>query len=374
MVTDVFKDFFLSTGLLNLDLKSFTMIVVALIFIYLAIKKGFEPLLLVPIGFGMLLSNIPLTGIFDAPAGDAAGGLFYYFYKLDEIGILPPLVFMGIGAMTDFSPLLASPKSLLLGAAAQFGIFITFAGASASGFFSAQQASAIGIIGGADGPTAILVALKLAPELLGAIAVCAYSYMALIPIIQPPIMRLLTTEKERSIRMDPPRQVSKNEKILFPIVTVILLPSAASLIGMLMMGNLLRESGVTGRLSETAQNALINIVTILLGLSVGASARADLFLRKDTLFILVLGIVAFAGGTAGGVIFAKIMNLFSKKKINPLIGAAGVSAVPMAARVAHKEGQRVDPNNYLLMHAMGPNVAGVIGSAVVAGIFLNLFG
>ena len=285
---------------------------------------------------------------------------------------------MGIGAMTDFSPLLASPKSLLLGAAAQFGIFITFAGASASGFFSAQQASAIGIIGGADGPTAILVALKLAAELLGAIAVCAYSYMELIPIIQPPIMRLLTTEKERAIRMDPPRQVSKNEKILFPIVstivTVILLPSAASLIGMLMMGNLLRESGVTGRLSETAQNALINIVTILLGLSVGASARADLFLRKDTLFILVLGIVAFAGGTAGGVLFAKIMNLFSKKKINPLIGAAGVSAVPMAARVAHKEGQRVDPNNYLLMHAMGPNVAGVIGSAVVAGIFLNLFG
>ena len=378
MIIDVFRDFFLSTGLFNLDLKSFAMIIVALIFIYLAIKKGFEPLLLVPIGFGMLLSNIPLTGIFDAPSGEAAGGLFYYFYKLDEIGILPPLVFMGIGAMTDFSPLLANPKSLLLGAAAQFGIFITFAGAASSGFFSAQQAAAIGLIGGADGPTAILVALKMAPELLGAIAVCAYSYMALIPIIQPPIMRLLTTEKERAIRMDPPRQVSKNEKILFPIVsaivTVILLPSAASLIGMLMMGNLLRESGVTGRLSETAQNALINIVTILLGLSVGASARADLFLKKETLFILVLGIVAFAGGTAGGILFAKIMNLFSKKKINPLIGAAGVSAVPMAARVAHKEGQRADPNNYLLMHAMGPNVAGVIGSAVVAGIFLNLFG
>ncbi len=378
MVLEVFRDFFLSTGLYNLDLKSLAMIAVALIFIYLAIKKGFEPLLLVPIGFGMLLSNIPLTGIFDSPSGESAGGLFYYFYQLDEMGILPPLVFMGIGAMTDFSPLLANPKSLLLGAAAQLGIFITFAGASCSGIFSAQQAAAIGIIGGADGPTAILVALMLSPELLGAIAVAAYSYMALIPIIQPPIMRALTTKKERAIRMEPPRQVSRNEKILFPIVSalivVVFLPSAASLIGMLMLGNLLRESGVTGRLSETAQNALINIVTILLGLSVGASARADLFLKKDTLFILALGIIAFAGGTAGGVLLAKIMNLFCKKKINPLIGAAGVSAVPMAARVAHKEGQREDPTNYLLMHAMGPNVAGVIGSAVVAGIFLNLFG
>ena len=377
MILEVFKDFFFSTGLYNIDLKSLAMIIVALIFIYLAIYKKFEPLLLVPIGFGMLLSNIPLTGIFDPPSADAAGGLFYYFYHLDEIGILPPLVFMGIGAMTDFSPLLANPKSLLLGAAAQFGIFITFAGASISGIFTAQQAAATGIIGGADGPTAILVALKLAPELLGAIAVCAYSYMALIPIIQPPIMRALTTKEERQIRMEAPRQVSKNEKILFPIVSaivvVIFLPSAASLIGMLMLGNLLRESGVTGRLSETAQNALINIVTILLGLSVGASAKADLFLKKDTLFILVLGVVAFAAGTAGGIIFAKIMNLFCKNKINPLIGAAGVSAVPMAARVAHKEGQREDPTNYLLMHAMGPNVAGVIGSAVVAGIFLNLF-
>lgn len=378
MILEVFRDFFLSTGLCHLDLKSCVMIVVALIFIYLAIRKKFEPMLLVPIGFGMLLSNIPLTGIFDAPSAESAGGLFYYFYHLDELGILPPLIFMGIGAMTDFSPLLANPKSLLLGAAAQVGIFITFMGASLSGFFTAQQASTIGFVGGADGPTSILVALMLSPELLGTVAVAAYFCMALMPVIQPPIMRLLTTKKERSIRMDPPRQVSRNEKILFPIVSafivIIFLPSAAPLIGMLMLGNLLRESGVTGRLSETAQNALINIVTILLGLSVGASARADLFLRKETLFILVLGVIAFAVGTAGGIVIAKIMNFFSKKQINPLIGAAGVSAVPMAARIAHREGQREDPTNYLLMHAMGPNVAGVISSVVVAGVFLNLFG
>lgn len=365
-----------NTGFANVTSGHLIMIGVGLFFLYLAISRNFEPMLLVPIGFGILVGNIPFSPGMEIGIYEDGSVLNYLYFGVIK-GIYPPLIFLGIGAMTDFSALISNPKLMLVGAAAQIGIFATYMGALALGF-TAAEAGAIGIIGGADGPTAILVALKMAPELLGAIAVCAYSYMALIPIIQPPIMRLLTTEKERAIRMDPPRQVSKNEKILFPIVsaivTVILLPSAASLIGMLMMGNLLRESGVTGRLSETAQNALINIVTILLGLSVGASARADLFLKKETLFILVLGIVAFAGGTAGGILFAKIMNLFSKKKINPLIGAAGVSAVPMAARVAHKEGQRADPNNYLLMHAMGPNVAGVIGSAVVAGIFLNLFG
>ena len=360
---------------------------------YFGFKGKLEPLIMVPMGLGMIAVNCGVLFL----AGDTTGTLIIDPLVSDtdslmtaiQVNFLQPiynfmfsnnliacLVFMGIGARSEISFLLSRPWTcIIIAIFAEMGTFVTLA--LGVDFFGLDPASAasVAIIGGADGPTAILVALKMAPELLGAIAVCAYSYMALIPIIQPPIMRLLTTEKERAIRMDPPRQVSKNEKILFPIVsaivTVILLPSAAWLIGMLMMGNLLRESGVTGRLSETAQNALINIVTILLGLSVGASARADLFLKKETLFILVLGIVAFAGGTAGGILFAKIMNLFSKKKINPLIGAAGVSAVPMAARVAHKEGQRADPNNYLLMHAMGPNVAGVIGSAVAAGVLLG---
>ena len=378
MILEVFRDFFLSTGLCHLDLKSCVMIVVALIFIYLAIRKKFEPMLLVPIGFGMLLSNIPLTGIFDAPSAESAGGLFYYFYHLDELGILPPLIFMGIGAMTDFSPLLANPKSLLLGAAAQVGIFITFMGASLSGFFTAQQASTIGFVGGADGPTSILVALMLSPELLGTVAVAAYFCMALMPIIQPPIMRLLTTKKERSIRMDPPRQVSRNEKILFPIVSafivIIFLPSAAPLIGMLMLGNLLKESGKVPLLVSAVQNSLMYIVSILLGMTVGAKASAEAFLQIETLKVLVLGVIAFSFGTAGGVLLGKLMCKLTHGKINPLIGAAGVSAVPMAARVVQKEGQKYNPSNFLLMHAMGPNVAGVIGSAVAAGMLMLFLG
>ena len=379
------------------------MIMVALLLLYLAIKKGFEPLLLLPIAFGMLLTNLPLAGMMASPIMDLIpktpdvhgtilnigntgqgilelnqpGGLFYYLFQGDHLGIFPPLIFMGVGAMTDFGPLIANPKSLLLGAAAQFGIFITFIGAIASGMFTAQQASAIAIIGGADGPTAIYVASKMAPEILGSIAVAAYSYMALVPVIQPPIMKLLTTKEERQIKMEQLRPVSKLEKILFPIMVTIIVslivPPATTLIGMLMLGNLFKESGVVSRLEDTAKNGLMNIVTIFLGVSVGATASADKFLVPQTLAIIALGALAFAIGTAAGVVMGKIMNKTSGGKINPLIGSAGVSAVPMAARVSQVVGQKENPSNFLLMHAMGPNVAGVIGSAVSAGVLLSLF-
>lgn len=367
---DAIERFVLSTGFAHFDFRNLIMIIIACFLLYLAIGRKFEPLLLVPISMGMLLSNLFGSTIFEE------GGLLYYFYTLNKWGILPPLIFMGIGAMTDFGPLIANPKSLLLGAAAQIGIFITFIGAILLGFNS-QEAGAIGIIGGADGPTAILVATLMAPHRLGAVAIAAYSYMALVPFIQPPIIKLLTTKKERVIEMKQLREVSKREKILFPIVVTIIvsviLPEALTLIGMLMLGNLLRESGLTDRLSDTVQNALINTVTIFLSLSVGASAVAEKFLTPETIMIMALGIIAFAFGTAGGVLFAKFMNLFLKDKINPLIGSAGVSAVPMAARVSQKLGQKENPRNFLLMHAMGPNVAGVIGSAVAAGVLLSLF-
>lgn len=367
-----------TTGIYQMTAPQFFMIVIGLALLYLAIKKGFEPLLLVPIGFGGILSNIP--GV-DIAVGD---GILHQFYAMGlETGIFPLLIFMGVGAMTDFGPLLANPKTLLLGAAAQFGIFSTLLGAlvlTDIGIFdfSIQQAAAIGIIGGADGPTAIYVAGILAPEILGAIAVAAYSYMALVPLIQPPIMRLFTNEEERKITMTQLRDVSQTEKILFPLVLLILValfvPSAAPLLGMFCFGNLMKECGVVARLSDTAQNALINIVTILLGLSVGSKLGADQFLVASTLGILLLGMVAFSIGTATGVLMAKLMNVFSTQKINPLIGAAGVSAVPMAARVANKVGLESNPNNFLLMHAMGPNVAGVIGSAVAAGVLLQFAG
>ena len=372
-------DGFARLGELSMDtlggsgLGSLIMVAIACGLLYLGIGKKFEPLLMVPIAFGMLLSNLPLSAIF-ASEGDV--GLLYYFYTLCRWGILPPLIFMGVGAMTDFGPLIANPKSLLLGAAAQLGIFATFIGAILLGF-TAQEAGSIGIIGGADGPTSILVTSLLAPHRLAAVAVAAYSYMALVPVIQPPIMRALTTKKERCIEMKQLRPVSRKERIVFPILVTIVVamyvPDAIPLVGMLMLGNLFRESGLTNRLSDTAQNNLCNIVTILLGTAVGASATAENFLRPETLMIMLLGVVAFSFGTAGGVLLAKFMNLFLKEKINPLIGSAGVSAVPMAARVSQKEGQRANPANFLLMHAMGPNVAGVIGSAVAAGVLLSLF-
>ena len=353
------------------------MIFVGSSLIYLAISKGFEPLLLLPIGFGCLLSNIPLTGVSEP------GGLLYYAFNIGiNSGIFPLLIFMGVGALTDFGPLIANPKTALLGSAAQVGIFATLIGALLLTEwvpwinFSIQDAAAIGIIGGADGPTAIFLANELSPRLLGSIAVAAYSYMALVPIIQPPIMKLLTTEEERKISMVQQRVVSKTEKIIFPLVCIalcaLLLPSAIPLVGMLMFGNLLRESGVVDRLSKTAQNELINIVTIFLGLGVGSKLSADQFLNAETAGILLLGAVAFGIGTAGGILMAKFMNCFSKVPINPLIGAAGVSAVPMAARVVHKVGLEANPQNFLLMHAMGPNVAGVLGSAVAAGLLLAL--
>lgn len=396
MILETFQAFLYSTGIANITYQSAIMIVVALFFLYLAIKKGFEPLLLVPIAFGMLLANLPVTGIFDHPVtafdvfmnpdqytSTSNGGLLYLFYMLNKWGILPPLIFLGIGAMTDFGPLIANPKSLLLGAAAQFGIFTTFLGAVLvpsfipSIEFNAQAAASIGIIGGADGPTAIYLTTQLAPELLAPIAVAAYSYMALVPVIQPPIMKALTTKAERQIRMEQLREVSQREKILFPIlvtiVVVLILPPAAPLVGMLMLGNLFKESMVTVRLSETAANALINIVTIILGISVGASAQGEVFITAETLLIVVLGILAFAIGTAAGVLLAKLMNVLTGGKINPLIGSAGVSAVPMAARVSQKVGGQELPGNFLLMHAMGPNVAGVIGSAVAAGVMLSMF-
>lgn len=382
MVLDTLQNLLNQTGFATLDWGNYVMILVALVFMYLAIAKGFEPLLLVPISFGMLLVNFfpdIMQSVEDAKAaGNAAGGLFHYFYLLDEWSILPSLIFLGVGAMTDFGPLIANPKSFLLGAAAQLGIFSAYFLAIILGF-NGKAAAAISIIGGADGPTSIFLAGKLQQsELMGPIAVAAYSYMSLVPIIQPPIMKLLTTKKERAIKMEQLRPVSKLEKILFPIVVtivvVLILPTTAPLVGMLMLGNLFKESGVVKQLSETASNALMYIVVILLGTSVGASTSASNFLNADTLKIVVLGLVAFAVGTAGGVLFGKIMCKATKGKVNPLIGSAGVSAVPMAARVSQKVGAETDPTNFLLMHAMGPNVAGVIGTAVVAGTFMAIFG
>ena len=364
-------DFLGQTGIANLTWAHATMLLIGAILVYLAIHKGFEPLLLLPIGIGAVLSNLPLGGIFEE------GGLLYYFYFGVKLGIFPPLIFLGVGALTDFGPLLANPKTILLGAAAQFGIFGTLLGALALGF-SLPEASSIGIIGGADGPTAIYLTSKLAPHLLGPVAVAAYSYMALVPIIQPPIMKALTSAEERKVVMVQRKLVSKSVRILFPIVSIfftgLLLPSAAPLVGMLMLGNLFRECGVVDRLLKTSENELLNVVTILLGLSVGASMTAAGFLTLQTLFIILLGFIAFSIGTATGVLFGKIMAAFSKDAINPLIGAAGVSAVPMAARVVQKVGQEADHNNFLLMHAMGPNVAGVIGSAIAAGVLLSIVG
>ena len=378
------------SGLSQLAGGQAVMMAIGLGLLYLAIRKGFEPLLLVPIGFGTLLVNIPGAGFEAAPVYDALGhlespgGLMYYIYHVGiESGMFPLIIFMGVGAMTDFGPMLANPRTLFLGAAAQFGIFTTVIGAvglSAAGVFdfSIQDAASIGIIGGADGPTAIFVTSKLSPDLLGAIAVAAYSYMALVPIIQPPIMKALTTPEERQIKMEQLRHVSKTEKIVFPLALLVLvalfLPSAAPLLGMFCFGNLMRECGVVARLNDTTQNALINIVTIFLGLGVGSKMSADKFLNSETLGILALGMIAFCIGTACGVLMAKAMNRFGKTPINPLIGSAGVSAVPMAARVSNKVGLEANPHNFLLMHAMGPNVAGVIGSAVAAGVMLSMVG
>lgn len=378
MVAETLINTWNSSGFASLTWQHIVMIVVACLLIYLAIVKKFEPLLLLPIAFGVLLTNLPMTGIMSEPISPSTnGGLLYYLYLGVKNGIYPSLIFLGIGAMTDFTPLIARPYTFFLGAAAQFGIVIAFFIAKLLGFTS-QEASAIGIIGGADGPTAIFLTSKLAPHLLPAIAIAAYSYMALIPLIQPPLMRLLTTKKEREIVMTQPRSVSKRQKICFPIITtllcVLLLPSVAPLIGMLMLGNLFRESGVAERLSYTAQNTLINIVTIFLGLTVGATAMADKFLRPQTLMIIGLGLTAFAFSTIGGLLFGKLMCFLTGGKINPLIGSAGVSAVPMAARVSQVEGQKANPSNFLLMHAMGPNVAGVIGSALAAGILLSIYG
>lgn len=372
MITKAISDILVTSGFAKITLGQAIMLAISCILMYLAIGKKFEPLLLLPIAFGMMLANLPLSFL----SSHEKGGLIYYLYQGVKLGIYPPLIFLGVGAMTDFGPLIARPSSLFLGAAAQFGIYFAFMVALLIGF-TPQEAASIGIIGGADGPTAIFLTTKLAPHLLGAIAIAAYSYMALIPLIQPPIMRLLTTKEERMVKMEQLREVSKLEKIVFPIaVTIIvslLLPSVAPLIGMLMLGNLFRECGVVERLSETAQNALINIITIFLGLSVGATASADMFLNPKTLAIIFLGLLAFIFATVGGVVFGKIMYKLSGGKINPLIGSAGVSAVPMAARVSQVVGQKENPSNFLLMHAMGPNVAGVIGSAVAAGVLLTLF-
>lgn len=393
MWTDILA-FFQTMGFMNIDWQQLVMLFVSFFLLYLAIKKQYEPLLLLPIAFGMLLTNLPGANMYhpelweafldaNSPAYHSYGailkdaGLLDVLYIGVKAGLYPCLIFIGVGAMTDFGPLIANPKSLILGAAAQIGIFVTFLCANALGFTPAEAGS-IGIIGGADGPTSIFLTSKLAPQLLGPIAIAAYSYMALVPVIQPPIMRALTTKKERAIKMKQLRSVSKTEKIVFPIVitaiVALVLPDAAPLIGCLMLGNLMKECGVVDRLSKTSQNELMNIVVIFLGLSVGATATGATFLNVKTLLILCMGIVAFSLATAGGVLFAKLMNLFSKDKINPLIGSAGVSAVPMAARVSQMEGQKADPSNFLLMHAMGPNVAGVIGSAVAAGILLTFLG
>ncbi len=393
MWTDIL-DFFRTMGFMNIDWRQLVMLFVSFFLLYLAIRKQYEPLLLLPIAFGMLLTNLPGANMYhpelwdafldaNSPAYHSYGailknaGLLDVLYIGVKTGLYPCLIFIGVGAMTDFGPLIANPKSLILGAAAQIGIFVTFLCANALGFTPAEAGS-IGIIGGADGPTSIFLTSKLAPQLLGPIAIAAYSYMALVPVIQPPIMRALTTKKERAIKMKQLRSVSKTEKIVFPVVITaivsLVLPDAAPLVGCLMLGNLMKECGVVDRLSKTAQNELMNIVVIFLGLSVGATATGATFLNVKTLLILCMGIVAFSLATAGGVLFAKLMNLFTKEKINPLIGSAGVSAVPMAARVSQMEGQKADPSNFLLMHAMGPNVAGVIGSAVAAGILLAFLG
>jgi len=387
-IGQIFVNLWQSTGLIQIDWRQIIMLLIGCVLMYLAIVKKFEPLLLVGIAFGMILTNLPGVELFTPTIWQTSGKVDYLavlqsgrlldiFYIGVKTGVFPCLIFMGVGAMTDFGPMLANPKSLILGAAAQLGIFIALLVAIAIGF-SGSQAASIAIIGGADGPTAIYLTKELAPELLGPIAIAAYSYMALIPMIQPPIMRALTTEKERTIKMEQSRNVTKIEKIIFPIlvtvITAIILPSVAPLLGCLMFGNLLKECGVTGRLSDTAQNALMNIVTLFLGISVGATAHYATFLQVQTLEIIFLGLFAFCIATAGGVLFGKLLCKLTKGKINPLIGSAGVSAVPMAARVAHLEGKRANPNNYLLMHAMGPNVAGVIGSAVAAGFLLAVFG
>ena len=392
MLLDSIKNFLSTTGIAQLlgdngEWKALAMILLSFVLVYLAIVKKFEPLLLLPIAIGMMLTNLPGANMFhleffieqEVNYGQVLheGGLLDLLYLGVKLGIYPCLIFMGIGAMTDFSPLISNPKSLFIGAGAQFGVFVAFSAALISGMFTPEEAAAIGIIGGADGPTAILVTKTLAPALLGAIAIAAYSYMALIPMIQPPFMKLLTTKKERQIKMTALRQVSKTEKILFPIVVTVvvglIVPDAVPLIGCLMFGNLLNVCGVTERLSKTSQNELMNIITIFLGISVGATASAENFIRPETLLIIGCGLVAFCISTCGGLITAKVMNWMTGGKINPLIGSAGVSAVPMAARVSQKVGQSEDPSNFLLMHAMGPNVAGVIGSAVAAGVFLSWF-
>ena len=376
-VMEILLKLWYDSGFPSMSWQQVVMLCVAGVLIYLAIVKKYEPLLLLPIAFGVLLANLPMANLMAPPSDGHAGGLLYYLYQGVKLGIYPSLIFLGIGAMTDFGPLIARPSSLFLGAAAQLGIYVAFIVALLLGF-DPKEAASIGIIGGADGPTAIYLTSKLAPELLPAIAIAAYSYMALIPMIQPPIMRFLTTEKERKIEMTQLREVSKVERIVFPIVVTIvvclLLPSVAPLIGMLMLGNLFRESGVVERLNQTAQNALINIVTIFLATTVGATAVAETFLSPATLKIIALGLLAFMFSTVGGVLLGKLMCFLTGGKVNPLIGSAGVSAVPVAARVSHLEGQKANPGNYLLMHAMGPNVAGVIGSAVAAGFFLSLFG
>lgn len=373
---EVIQQLIETSGLYNLTIQNIIMLIIACVFLYLGIKRGYEPYLMVPIAFGMLLVNLPLAGLMDAPTENGPGGLLYYLYQGTNLGIYPPMIFLCLGASTDFGPLLANPKTILLGGAAQFGIFVAFF-LSVMWGMTPQEAASVGIIGGADGPTALFLTTRLAPHLLPAIALAAYSYMALVPIIQPPIIRALTTKKERLVKMTENRKVSETEKILFPIIVTIfvslLVPSATPLVGCLMLGNLIKEIKVVPNITKVLQNAMMYGVTIILGLTVGAKATGELFLSVSTLKITLLGLIAFAGGTAAGVLMGKLVYKLSGGKINPMIGAAGVSAVPMAARVVQKEGQREDPSNYLLMHAMGPNVAGVIGSAIAAGVLLAFF-
>ena len=373
---EVIQQLIETSGLYNLTIQNVIMLIIACVFLYLGIKRGYEPYLMVPIAFGMLLVNLPLAGLMDAPTENGPGGLLYYLYQGTNLGIYPPLIFLCLGASTDFGPLLANPKTILLGGAAQFGIFVAFF-LSVMWGMTPQEAASVGIIGGADGPTALFLTTRLAPHLLPAIALAAYSYMALVPIIQPPIIRALTTKKERLVKMTENRKVSETEKILFPIIVTIfvslLVPSATPLVGCLMLGNIIKEIKVVPNITKVLQNAMMYGVTIILGLTVGAKATGELFLSVSTLKITLLGLIAFAAGTAAGVLMGKLMYKLSGGKINPMIGAAGVSAVPMAARVVQKEGQREDPSNYLLMHAMGPNVAGVIGSAIAAGVLLAFF-
>ena len=373
---EVIQQLIETSGVYNLTIQNVIMLIIACVFLYLGIKRGYEPYLMVPIAFGMLLVNLPLAGLMDVPTENGPGGLLYYLYQGTNLGIYPPLIFLCLGASTDFGPLLANPKTILLGGAAQFGIFVAFF-LSVMWGMTPQEAASVGIIGGADGPTALFLTTRLAPHLLPAIALAAYSYMALVPIIQPPIIRALTTKKERLVKMTENRKVSETEKILFPIIVTIfvslLVPSATPLVGCLMLGNLIKEIKVVPNITKVLQNAMMYGVTIILGLTVGAKATGELFLSVSTLKITLLGLIAFAAGTAAGVLMGKLMYKLSGGKINPMIGAAGVSAVPMAARVVQKEGQREDPSNYLLMHAMGPNVAGVIGSAIAAGVLLAFF-